>query len=245
MSNPIKVYIVEDMAIARASLETMLLENNYALSGSTAKAETAWEELQTRETDLILIDINLAGDQNGIWLAQLIRKHFNISIIYLTAYGDQQTLKEVLKTKPDGFLMKPYQEATLLTTIAIALSNFTEKQIETNPSSSSNSINDFIFIKDSLIRIKLNVNDIYFIKSEGNYLEIILKNKTHVVRSKLSEFKNLLPEDIFFQNHQRYIINITNINQLGKDFININNQDIPLSSKYKKAIENAIVSSYY
>lgn len=240
MINTIKIYLVEDMAISRASLESMLLFNDYEISGSTAKAETAWHELQKNQTDLVLIDINLAGEKNGIWLAQQIREYLNIPIVYLTAYGDQQTLKEVLATKPNGYLMKPYQEPTLLTTITIALNNFLENQKETILSESGAALNEFIFIKDKYMRIKLLTKDIQFIKSEGNYLEIKLENKTHVIRSKLSEFKKLLPPKTFLQTHQRYVINITKIKIIGKDFLDINNNEIPISLKYKESIEKAL-----
>lgn len=240
MTNTINIYIVEDMAISRASLESMLLLNKYEISGSTAKAETAWKELQKNQTDLVLIDINLAGEKNGIWLAQQIRKYLNIPIVYLTAYGDQQTLKEVLETKPNGYLMKPYQEPTLLTTITIALNKFLENQKGSISSASGTTFNKVIFIKDKFMRVKLLIEDIQFIKSEGNYLEIKLANKTHVIRGKLSEFKKLLPANIFLQTHQRYVINLTKISIIGKDFLNINNDDIPISLKYKQAIEQAL-----
>ncbi|WP_298779891.1 LytTR family DNA-binding domain-containing protein [uncultured Polaribacter sp.] len=240
MLKPLKVFIVEDMAISRASLESILISNNYEISGSVAKAEIAWEELLENKTDLVLIDINLAGQKNGIWLGQKIRQHLKLPIIYLTAYGDQKTLKEVLETKPNGYLMKPYQEPTLLTTINIAITNFLAQKEEEKQPHLEDEIKSFLFIKDKFMRIKLELKDILFIKSEGNYLEISLENKTHVVRSKLSEFKKLLPTTVFLQTHQRYVINITKIKVIGKDFLTINNTDIPISSKYKKSIEKAL-----
>ncbi len=240
MNNSLKIYVVEDMAISRASLETMILKNKYQLAGSTAKAEIAWKDLQHLETDLVLLDINLAGKKNGIWLAQQIRKNLNIPIIYLTAYGDQQTLKEVLETKPNGYLMKPYQEATLLTTISIAIDNFISIQNNVISSKTGNALNNTIFIKDKFLRVKLDIKAICYIKSEGNYLEIHLKNKTHVIRGKLSDFLKLLPPAIFIQTHQRYIVNITKIDIIGKNFLSIINADIPVSNKYKEFLNKAL-----
>ncbi|WKD85108.1 Transcriptional regulatory protein YpdB [Polaribacter huanghezhanensis] len=234
----ISVYVVEDMAISRISLETMLLQNNFKLSGSAAKAETAWEELKKNETDLILLDVNLAGAKNGVWLAQQVRKHLNIPIIFLTAYGDQNTLKEVLGANPNGYLMKPYQESTLLTTISIALNNFSSTQKNSNELKQTS--NDFLYIKDRNLKVKLYFEHIYFVKSDGNYLEVMLEKKKHVIRGKLSEFNNLLPEALFYQSHRRYLVNITKINTLGKDFIQLENEKIPLSTKYKKGLENVL-----
>ncbi|CAL2089408.1 DNA-binding response regulator, LytR/AlgR family [Tenacibaculum sp. 190524A02b] len=230
----IKVYVVEDIAISRMSLETMLLENNYEVSGSSAKAEIAWEEILKSPPNLILLDINLAGDKNGVWLAQQIRKHLKIAIVYLTAYGDQQTLKEVLETKPNGFLMKPYQEPILLTTINIALDNFFESQ------KINIKINEFVFIKDGHAKIKIATKEIYYVKSDGNYLEVKLKEKIYVIRRKLLEFKEELPQNLFYQSHQRYVVNINKIDMIKKGFITILDKEIPVSLKYKKSIEEAI-----
>ncbi|MFT5213953.1 MAG: DNA-binding LytR/AlgR family response regulator [Patiriisocius sp.] len=234
-----KIYIVEDIAISRMSLETMLIENNYQVSGSAANAEVAWNEIKKMPTDLILLDINLAGEKNGVWLAKQVRKYLNIPIIYLTAYGDQQTLKEVLDTKPNGYLMKPYQETTLLTTINITLTNF-ENQKVSNTSVIEAQHHNFVFIKDGRKIIKINVNEIYYVKSEGNYIEITLEEKIHVVRDKLLEFKKELPSSLFFQSHQRYLINIDKISVLKKDVVIIKNHEILLSFKYKRVIEEAI-----
>ena len=235
---PITVYVVEDMAISRISLETMLLQNEFELSGSAAKAEVAWEELQKNKTDLILLDINLAGAKNGVWLAQQVRKHLHIPIVFLTAYGDLQTLKEVMETKPNGYLMKPYQEPTLLTTINIALNNFANKQQSKNK---SESVPDFIYIKDSNLKVKLFTNDINYIMSDGNYLEIHLEHKKHVIRSKMKDFEALLPRNIFYQCHRRFLVNSSKINALGNDFIQLEAENIPLSSKYKSDLENALL----
>ena len=236
----IKVYIVEDVAFSRMSLETMLLENQYEISGSVAKAEIAWEELQQMPTDLILLDINLAGEKNGIWLAQQVRKHLNIPIIFLTAFGDKKTLKELLDTSPNGYLMKPYQEPTLLTTINIALANFLENQTKPIVSETKKVFQDFIFIKDKYMKVRININDIYSVKSEGNYLEINLKEKIHVIRKKLIAFNNELPSNLLYQCHQRYLVNINKIEGLKKDAVIIQNKEIPLSLKYKIAIEKAL-----
>mgnify|MGYP005995058245 FL=1 len=226
METKIKVYIVEDIAISRMSLETMLLENNYNVIGSAADAETAWEQLQMKPADLILLDINLAGLKNGVWLAQQVRKYLNIPIIYLTAYGDQQTLKEVVETKPNGYLMKPYQEPTLLTSIEIALQNFSNVTTE-----------KFLFIKEKLSKVKINIDTILYVKSDGNYLEIVLQNKKHVIRGKLLEFKKELPLNQFLQSHQRYVVNIDKVTLLSKNLVELHDKKIPLSAKYKAALE--------
>ena len=144
----------------------------------------------------------------------------------------------LMETKPNGYLMKPYQEPTLLTTINIALNNFANKQQSKNK---SESVPDFIYIKDSNLKVKLFTNDINYIMSDGNYLEIHLEHKKHVIRSKMKDFEALLPRNIFYQCHRRFLVNSSKINALGNDFIQLEAENIPLSSKYKSDLENALL----
>lgn len=238
--NKTRVYVVEDMAIPRMSLEEMLLNNGFELSGSSATAEGALKDLEEISTDLILLDINLAGQKNGNWLAQHIRKNFEIPIIFLTAYSDQQTLKEVMAVKPNGYLMKPYQEPVLLTTIQIAIENFKESVQQNGLSTNDKEVHNYIFIKDSFKKVKLSFNDICYIKSDGNYLEVMLENKKHVIRNKLLDFKEQLPKQHFLQCHQRYLVNIYKIEAIGKNHLELNKETIPVSSRYKADIEKAL-----
>ena len=233
----LRIYIVEDMAISRASLEDKILAKGHSLVGSVAKAEKAWKEIQEKEVDLVLLDINLAGEKDGIWLAQQIREHLHLPFIYLTAYGDANTLKAVVDTKPNGYLMKPYKEATLLTTITIALENFNKAQ---NPEQKTKSSKDFIYIKDSYIKVKVAIQDINYIQSDGNYLHLVLPQKKHLIRAKLDDFHKELPEQLFVKVHRRYIVNSSRIDLLGNDYLVIKGEEIPMAKKYKKRLQEVI-----
>ena len=67
-----RIYVVEDMAYTRITLIDNLIEANFEVVGSAANAETAWKEMQTVKFDLALLDINLAGANDGVWLAEKI-----------------------------------------------------------------------------------------------------------------------------------------------------------------------------
>jgi len=230
MNQEKSVFIVEDNALNRITLETILEDHNYNIVGSYANAEEAWEVLKNTNVNVVLIDINLAGDKDGIWLGSKIRKYNNTAFVYLTAYGDNETIHKVKKTNPNGYLMKPYNEPTLLTTIDIAISNF----------SNYKEISASIYIKDSSIRVKLNLDDIYYIQSDGNYLHIFLEHKTHLVRARLVDFLKQLPDTIFVQVHQRYAINKSKVDLIGNGFVVIDKEEIPVSKRYKTIVEKAL-----
>ena len=242
MSRGIKTLVVEDMAIARADLEAILEDNNYDLIGSTASAEEAWIILNSEKCDMALVDINLAGDKNGIWLAEKIRKNLNIPIIYLTAFGDEETRIKVLKTKPDGYLMKPYDEPTLLTTMAIAVETYARKRNNEKGSLEDGiSLENILFLKDGFVIIKIDMNEIYYLESEGNYVIIYERDEKHTVRAKLVDLMEKLPKDIFFQIHRRYAVNFKNITALNLNDVEVLDRNLPISRTYKPFIKAAKV----
>lgn len=233
MSNNTKVYVVEDNAFNRASLEAILENNDFDLVGSTASAEQAWMDLKNLEVSVVLIDINLAGAKDGLWLAQRIKKEFEFPIIYLTAFGDKETLEKVKSTNPEGYLMKPYNEPTLLATIDIALKSKSKNQEE---ETSENAI----YIKDSYLKIKLNTSDIDYVQSDGNYIHIYVGEKNHLVRGKLTDFLKELPQTHFYQVHQRYVINLEKIDSLGNGYVFIKGNEIPVSRRFRNELNDKL-----
>ncbi|HEY9703066.1 MAG TPA: ATP-binding protein, partial [Allocoleopsis sp.] len=93
--------------------------------------EKAIEEAEKIQPDLILMDIMLKGEINGIEAAEVIRNKLKIPVVYLTAHTDESTLEKAKKTEPFGYIVKPFEERELHTTIEIALTRYeAEKQIK-------------------------------------------------------------------------------------------------------------------
>lgn len=116
-----KIYIVEDESIIARFLKSDLEELGYIVTGISASGEDAIRIISETNTDLVLMDITLQGQMNGIEAAAVIKSRFNIPIIYLTANDDLSLLKEVTLTEPYGYILKPYSDPELLMTIDIAL----------------------------------------------------------------------------------------------------------------------------
>jgi signal transduction histidine kinase len=118
----VKLLIVEDEEIVAFDLEDILKSLGYKVSAIVASGEEAIAVCTTIKPDLVLMDIMLKGDMDGTQAAEVIKKHFNIPVIYLTAYGDTRTLDRAKTTEPFGYLVKPFEERELYTAIEIALS---------------------------------------------------------------------------------------------------------------------------
>lgn len=117
------ILIVENEAIVAADLANKLRQLGYGVSGATARGEDALLLARERGTDLVLMDIRLAGQMDGVEAAERIRKECNLPVIYLTAYSDRATLQRAKLTDPFGYILKPFEERELETHIEMALHN--------------------------------------------------------------------------------------------------------------------------
>lgn len=124
----IKILIVEDELIVAHSLKEALQTYGYQVVAIVDSAESALNTLQQTLPDLVLMDITIKGQIDGIVLSQEIQNRFNLPVVYLTAYGDRATLERAKATNPYGYLLKPYRLEELKVTIDIALNRYQNEQ---------------------------------------------------------------------------------------------------------------------
>lgn len=118
-----QILIVEDEPFLAQELKFRLEELGYAVAALVVNGPAAIEHCAKSKPDLVLMDIVLEGDMDGIETAQIIHGRFNVPIVYLTAYADDQLLARASITEPFGYILKPYNERELHVVIAIALHN--------------------------------------------------------------------------------------------------------------------------
>lgn len=235
MSN-VKIFIVEDDAIIRATLKLQLIQNNFDIAGEADEAEEALLKIGETNPDLAILDINLKSTNDGVWLATQLRANFNLPIVFLTAYSDSNTLKRVMETKPNGFLSKPFKQVDIFSAINIALQNFSEGKVTSQKQEKAtepeNAELDFLYVKEKKLLVKVSFHDIIYLKSDSNYVEIHVANRTFILRSKLVDVLSTLPSSNFVQVHQRYVIEINRISAFGNGFVMIDDEKIPVSKKF-------------
>jgi PAS domain S-box-containing protein/putative nucleotidyltransferase with HDIG domain len=117
----VKVLVVEDESLVARDIQNMLRSLSYEVLGVVASGEMALQKASKSAPDLVLMDIVLKGDIDGISAAEKLWEEFSIPVIYLTAYADETTFQRAKLTKPFGYLLKPFEERELQTTIEMAL----------------------------------------------------------------------------------------------------------------------------
>lgn len=251
MEHPIKILIVEDNVIIADDMQSMLEEIGYEIVDNVIVYEQAVEVLKNNHIDLVLIDIILASDKTGIDLGKHIRDVYNIPFIFVTSNSDRATVENAKTVKPDGYLVKPFEQQDLYTSIEIALSNFNyarkenSKEITGNEGDTftSNSVlKDSIFVKKQHLYYRIQFGDIQFIKADNVYLEVNTVDRKFLVRSPLKDYLEKLPKNKFYRAHKSYIVNVDHIDAINSKDIVINNNLIPISKDFKEFIISSMNS---
>ena len=116
-----RILIVEDDNIVVMELRDRLQNMGYIVTGTTPYAEKALEQAEETLPDLVLMDIRLKGEMDGIEAASAIRSCLGIPVVYLTANADASTVQRAEMTEPAGYIVKPFQENELRATVQSAL----------------------------------------------------------------------------------------------------------------------------
>lgn len=118
---PAKILVVEDEYIVAIDIQISLIKLGYDVPETVDSGEAALEKVLELQPDLVIMDIYLSGEMDGIEAARQISESVNIPIVYLTAYADEATLARAKLTAPFGYILKPFEERELRTAIEIAL----------------------------------------------------------------------------------------------------------------------------
>lgn len=236
-SKSLNILVVEDEFITANAIKETLIFYGHSVAGIARDALDAIEILDTNEIDIAILDINIQGSRDGIWLGNKIRRDYNLPFIFITAYGDEASIEKAIEVKPAGYLTKPFKKADIHSTISLALKNLEENSSknETLPQQNLNELETF-FVKGTNKHLRIILKDILYVKSDHRYVELHTTNQQHILRYNLQDIGEKLPTDTFVRVHRSYIVNKKKIEGIGPNHLEINGQKIPISANKKEEI---------
>ena len=237
----VKVGVVEDELIIADNIIECLEELGYETVGPSISYTAALEMISKNKPDILLLDIILAGNKDGIDLAWKIKEEFNIPFIFLTSNADKHTIDRAKLVNPPAYLVKPFSKDELFSAIEIAFYNFVEKPQLDKPEptikidTSNFLLDDVLFIKDKNNYVKVSFEEILFIENDHVYLKIVTDSQEYIVRSNMLEYLSKLPA-FFYRIHRSYAINTKHLKSIDTSTITISGYTLPISKSYREEL---------
>lgn len=236
MNTQVKILIVEDEMIIAANIAMQLKDLGYSVTATIPRGEEVLPSIAKNPPDIILMDINLKGDLDGVDIVHTIQKKHHIPIIYLTANADDGNFNRAKQTNPYAFISKPFKKMDLQHTLELTVQRINE-ELEIGPKiEDANILMDSIFIRSSDKMIKVVINNILYIEAERNYCKIHCKDKEILIVSTLKELDEKLPTQHFLRIHRSFIINISHIDEIATRHVVIAKKAIPITVELKKEL---------
>lgn len=170
------ILVVEDERIIAINLKEQLESFGYWVCAIATSGEKAVETATTLRPDLVLMDICLQGDMDGIEAAQMIWERLSIPVIYVTGHSDLSTVERVKVSSPFGYILKPIKERELFVTIDIALHRYSREQLLTTI---LREMGDGVIVTDTQCRIRF-LNEVAQTFTEWQFVEAIDRELTEV-----------------------------------------------------------------
>jgi len=121
------IIVVEDDEITALNLNLSLAKHGYNIVATCDNATTAKNKIQALKPDIVIIDISLDESDDGIELAKIVRSKYHLPFIYLTSYSDETIISQAKVTEPYGYIVKPFDPASLHATIQMAIFKFDQE----------------------------------------------------------------------------------------------------------------------
>lgn len=140
----IRILIVEDEPVIAENIACYLNNHDFTVCGIAYDADEAKLLLEKGSPDAIVLDINLRHSATGLDIAAYVNRHYAIPFILLTSYADKETIEQAKKVRPWGYIVKPFNENTLLASLEMAISNFAQTSNRNEPEPRFGKINRYL-----------------------------------------------------------------------------------------------------
>lgn len=239
----LNIFIVEDESIVAKDIQNSLIKLGYNVVGFANNGKDAIEKIKDLMPDLILMDIMIKGDLTGIEVSEKIKDDVNIPVIFLTAYADEGTLSRAKITQPYGYILKPFKEIDLHSSIEMAIykhqkdaallkeRDFLYSLVENKEEKSK----DILFVKANGRLVRVYLKDIYYVEASKDYVTIVTENTRYTIHATMKEIDKKLGNVDFVRVHRSYIARMDKIQSIDSLSVILDNEKkhIPVGGVYR------------
>lgn len=199
-----KILTIEDDLLVALDLQSKLTALGHEVIGNATSCQEVLSLIAKELPDIIIADIKIEGEEDGIDTVREVYKVLKCPVIYLTANSDAVTVKRALATGPAAFLLKPYKVSEFAINIDLAIQNFRQR---TSFAGFNQRVVDSIFIPQQFLYYRVWKKDIKYIEADGAYVKVHTKDKKYQVTVNLKAFERQLNDSSFFRVSRKHLIN--------------------------------------
>lgn len=245
MNDTVKILIVEDESIVAMDLSMRLQKEGYEVIGIAPSGDDAVALFTEQKPDLVLMDINIKGPKDGIETAKKLKQLQDVPLIFLTAFSQSEYINRAKAVNPSAYLVKPFNNDSLHTSIQIAMHNFAilnKPAAEVKPTESVKEesskeclvfFNNYFFVKHNYRFIKFSIDDLLFAESDNNYITLVTATKKFALRISLQYVAEKINHPALVRVHRSFIVNIKNIDSFNEEEITVGKHQVPIGRNYK------------
>lgn len=215
--NSQKILIVDDEVLIAEHLKDILLDLGFPSLTLAHNKSEALQKIEEFKPDLVLLDIRMEEELEGISIAEEINKQFGIPFIYISAHSDAGTIRKAVATSPAGYITKPYKKMDIYAAINLVLQSMKHPK------------QNVLVFKDGYNTVQVPADDILFAQSEGNYIHLITTRKKYTIRVSLEWLLENVPEKQFARVHRSYLVNLHKIEKQNSKAVHIGGFEIPVA----------------
>ena len=247
MSKGLHIMIVEDDAVIGEGLHLQLRKLGHTPLPPARNLDRAHHLLDHNPIDVVMLDIHLQRGESGIDLAHHLDVERHIPYIYLTAYSDDRTLKEVAETHPSGYLVKPFRRAELKAALTlVAARKSTSEPSVAGPFQPTMKLRKpekeaaHIFINVGGEWERVDIRDIRHLKSDRVYTEIHTVEGVLVTRRPLGELADEMADHGILRIHRGQAVNTAFVTRLETEQVHLGHEVFKVSRSHRRALKEAV-----
>lgn len=249
MADAINILIIEDEAVLAMDLSDLLEEEGYSVIGTANNGPKALRLHQQHRLDLVLCDISIKGEWDGIETVGHLLAERSIPVIFLTALTDKATLERAMNTRPAAYLIKPVTVPGLRAAVELALRNFAQSpHPQTSPpvappvaTPTSNDagpepilqIDDAVFIKHKYQFVKIQLDAIDYLEADSAYTTVVTATHRYALRLTLGHVLTRLNFPRLVRIHRSYAVNLGRVKTFSEREVSLSGLNLPLGRLYK------------
>ncbi len=199
-----RILTIEDDLLIAADIQQKLETLGHTVVGNARNRDEALNLALSKTPNIIIADILIEGDKDGIeTIAEIYQTH-KCPVIYLTANSESTMVKRAMKTHPAAFLIKPFKLSEFAINIDLAVQNFHRK---VDFAEVNQKITDAIFLPDQNTFVRVLKKDILYVKADGSYVDVVTEKKSYQLASNLKNFHKQFQAPHFIRVSRSYLVN--------------------------------------